>query len=145
MALVSDLRRQVDARMKELESAVEEYEQLKRIAATLPAEETQTARRSSRGRARTRAKGGAAAKSSTTGTRRRAPGGNAEHVMRLVAERPGISVADVAKAMGIGTTYLLPCPAAPGARGPCPERGARLSRRRVTPAPDLAGATVSRR
>jgi DNA invertase Pin-like site-specific DNA recombinase len=113
MTFISDLRKQAESRLKELEPAVREYEQLQRIVETFrtaqePATE-QPARSSTRRRRTAKRSSGdakAPAKRGTRRTPRRSAGGNEERVLELVHERPGISVADVATSMGIGTTYL---------------------------------------
>jgi hypothetical protein len=76
---------------------VEEYERLRKVAALLDAEEGAdgTAGRATPRRAlRTRP--------AARGSREL----RADEAMRLVRDRPGITVAQIAEAMDIGTTYL---------------------------------------
>jgi hypothetical protein len=99
MTLVSDLRRQVEQRIKELEPAVAEYEQLKRIAATFDSAEDGAPA----SRARRRARPAAAAPRARS--RKKAVDRPGE-VLKLVKRRPGVTVPEAASAMGIGPTYL---------------------------------------
>jgi hypothetical protein len=111
MSFVSDLRRQAESRMKELEPAVREYEELRRIVASMQtgseSHAEQPRQRRSRGGARRIAERRSTARKRTTRQDgRRVPGGSAQEVLALVQSRPGISVREVADTMGIGTTYL---------------------------------------
>ncbi len=94
--ILTDVERQVRERLKELEPLVKEAEQLRRVLASF---EDARARPGAR-----------AARPKTTGRRGRpagsATGSRAAEALRLVAERPGITVSELADEMGIGTTYL---------------------------------------
>jgi DNA invertase Pin-like site-specific DNA recombinase len=111
MSFVSDLRRQAESRMKELEPAVREYEQLRRIVGSMQTGSESRAEQPTQPRAKAAARRVAgrrstARKRTTRQDGRRVPGGSAQEVLALVHSRPGISVREVADTMGIGTTYL---------------------------------------
>ena len=95
--ILSDVERQVRDRLKELEPLVAEAEQLRRVLASFEDARAQPAN-SGRARRGPRAKRGRPAGSAT--------GSRAAEALRLVAERPGITVSELAEQMGIGTTYL---------------------------------------
>jgi hypothetical protein len=99
MNLISDVEKQVRARLAELEPLVKEHAELTRVLEMFEAARddvaTQGTRTTSRPRARTPAR---------ATSRRRQP--RAEQALGLVHERPGITVAELADEMGIGTTYL---------------------------------------
>jgi hypothetical protein len=100
--ILSDLERQVRARLKELEPLVEEAAQLKRLLASFEQAQTASPPRATSPRRgaqpKKRARRGRPAGSST--------GSRAAEALRLVGERPGITVAELAESMGIGPTYL---------------------------------------
>jgi hypothetical protein len=94
---LAEKRREIEARMKELRPAVEEYERLQEAAAALAgvgngaARQTRGARSSTRRRGRGRPRG--------SGTR-------AKQALELVRARPGITIRELAEAMGIHANYL---------------------------------------
>lgn len=99
MSVMDSVREQLDARLKELEPLAAEYERLRRVVALIDAapdaDAAATARRATPRRSlRTNV-------TTSSGRSRRS-----EEALRLVGERPGITVAEVAEQMGIGTTYL---------------------------------------
>jgi hypothetical protein len=96
MSLTDSVREQVDARLKELEPLVEEYERLQQVVQVLDGQAGQPsgARATPRRALRTHV------------TTRRGQSRRAEEALKLVAGKPGITVAEAAEAMGIGTTYL---------------------------------------
>jgi septal ring factor EnvC (AmiA/AmiB activator) len=99
--ILSDVERQVRDRLKELEPLVAEAEQLRRVLESFEqarAEPAKAAAPRRKPRARTGARRGRPAGSAT--------GSRAAEALRLVDERPGITVSELADAMGIGTTYL---------------------------------------
>lgn len=96
MSLTDSVREQVDARLKELEPLVEEYERLQRVVEVLDGQAGQpTSGRATPRRAMR-----------TQVTTRRGQSRRAEEALKLVSDKPGITVAEAAEAMGIGTTYL---------------------------------------
>jgi hypothetical protein len=90
--------------MKELEPLVEEYEELRRIAAAI---DTQAASSATDGTARRRAALPAPRRAlRASGPGRGGHGARSDEARKLIAEKPGITVAELAEQMGIGTTYL---------------------------------------
>jgi hypothetical protein len=124
--VLDDVRQQVVRRLEELEPLMAEYRELEQIAERLGVSRTSdevASRRSSRSRTRVpaRAKASPAAdgqapttsrRRSTgrrrTGSRRNtaAPGSRQQDVLRLVNERPGISVPELGKELGVDPTGL---------------------------------------
>jgi hypothetical protein len=98
VSLTHDVRRQVEERLKELQPLVDEYERLRQVADLL-AEPADTGSRKPRARSTPR-------RAMAAPPSRRAKGQRSEDALRLISEQPGITVADAAKALGIGTTYL---------------------------------------
>jgi hypothetical protein len=90
---LAEKRREIEARMKELRPAVEEYERLQQAAAALAGvrngggRTTRPTRRRGRGRPR------------GSGTR-------AKQALELVRARPGITIRELADTMGIHANYL---------------------------------------
>jgi CRP-like cAMP-binding protein len=99
VSVTQDVRKQVEQRLKELEPLVAEYERLQQVAKLLGDEPPAGATRT-RGRSTPRRALSGGAKS------RRAQGQRSDDALKLIRERPGITVADTAEALGIGTTYL---------------------------------------
>lgn len=99
MSVTQDVRKQVEARITELEPLVAEYQRLQQVVELL-GDEPAPSPRSPRGRStprRTLSRGA---------TSRRTQGQRSEDALKLIREQPGITVADTAEALGIGTTYL---------------------------------------
>lgn len=96
MSVAHDVRKQVEQRLKELEPLVAEYERLQQVAELLVDEPT-TKRRDRSTPRRSLSK---------TSSSRRAQGQRSDDALKLIRERPGITVADTAAVLGIGTTYL---------------------------------------
>ena len=94
--LTDDIRSRVHKRIDELEPLVREYEELRRIMAAI-----ETPYQPAAGRARARSR-----RASPTRPGRQRHGARAEQAQQLIAAQPGISVAELANKMGIGTTYL---------------------------------------
>jgi hypothetical protein len=95
---LAEKRREIEARMKELQPAVQEYERLQQAADALAGvggngrgRATRAARSSTRRRGRGRPRG--------TGKR-------AQQALELVRARPGITIRELADAMGIHANYL---------------------------------------
>jgi len=87
---VTGIRAQVEDRLKELEPLVQEYEELRRIAAAIDGDVQASPRRELR----------------PSGPGRPGNSARADEAERLIAGSPGISVAELAETMGIGPTYL---------------------------------------
>jgi hypothetical protein len=113
---LSDLRQRAEARLTELEPLVAEYQQLQAVLAKLgtddlPRRTTAAAKPATRRRASAKAarKRSAPAKRASGGTRRRraaAPGSREGDVVRLVTQRPGISVPEIARELNVDPTGL---------------------------------------
>jgi hypothetical protein len=90
---LDEKRREIDARMKELRPLVEEYNRLEKAAAALAGvgDGGTRAARAPRRRGRGRPRG--------SGTR-------AKQALELVRARPGITISELADAMGIHANYL---------------------------------------
>ena len=94
-----DVRSRVLGRMEELQPLVDEYEELRRIAAAIDteqaaAESTRTGRATPRRALR------------PAGPGREGHSARSEQAKELIGAQPGITVAELADKMGIGTTYL---------------------------------------
>jgi hypothetical protein len=87
---VTDIRAQVEGRLKELEPLVQEYEELRRIAAAIDGDVQASPRRELR----------------PSGPGRPGNSARADEAERLIGASPGMSVAELAETMGIGPTYL---------------------------------------
>jgi hypothetical protein len=96
-ASLNDIERQMRERLTELEPLLEEATVLRRVLEVLDRPSTPDGER--RRRRKSDSRRGRRPRASTTGGRR-------AEALRLVNERPGITVAELAAAMGIGVTYL---------------------------------------
>src|SRR4051812_47241015 len=101
---LSDLRQRAVARLKELEPLVAEYEQLQAVLARLGTEGlgdgTPAAKPARGSRSAAAPRPARKAASRRSGSRRRdaaSPGSREADVVRLVGERPGISVPEIAR------------------------------------------------
>ena len=111
---LEEKRREIQARLKELKPLVDEYQRLDAAEQALAGVNGQGARPAAappRTRTARPARSGAAAGSSTgTGTSRRGrpkgSGKRASQALELVRSRPGITVPELAEAMGIKQNYL---------------------------------------
>jgi hypothetical protein len=98
---LDEKQKEIDARLKELRPLVDEYRRLEKAAAAL-------AGVGSGGRAQRRATGrrsGASGRGRGRG-RPRGSGTRAKEAMDLVRTRPGITISELADAMGIKANYL---------------------------------------
>src|SRR5512133_939312 len=97
---LDEKRKEIDARLRELRPLVEEFNRLEKAAAALAgvggtqAAATATRRRSN-GAGRSRRRG-----------RPRGSGNRAKQALELVRARPGITISELADAMGIKANYL---------------------------------------
>lgn len=94
MTIVDDFEKQLQARVAELQPAVDEYNEMKRLLDAIRGERAPAPTSRPQRKRAPRSHGG------TSGRRRTA------QAEQLVRERPGITVADLAETMGIGTSYL---------------------------------------
>jgi hypothetical protein len=94
---LDEKRREIDARLKELRPLVDEYNRLEKAAAALagvgPTGSKAARPRSANGRRRRRG-------------RPRGSGTRAKEALNLVRTRPGITISEMADAMGIQANYL---------------------------------------
>jgi Winged helix-turn-helix DNA-binding len=123
--LLTDTRSEIAARLAELEPLLEEYKQLQAAAAALkaiPAASsngvTRTQRPAKRARTTTRSASRAtkaspaatatkpARKAKARGGRPKGSGKRAVEALALIQKQPGITIPELAKQMGIATTYL---------------------------------------
>jgi hypothetical protein len=98
---LDEKRKEIDARLKELRPLVDEYQRLEKAAAAL-------AGVGSGGRAQARTairRSGASGRGRGRG-RPRGSGTRAKEAMDLVRTRPGITIGELADAMGIKANYL---------------------------------------
>jgi CRP-like cAMP-binding protein len=107
---LEEKKREIHARLKELRPLVDEYHRLEAAAAALDgvqAAESSSGRASTPAR-RTRGSGGGARQSGASGRRGRPRGSGtrSRQALELVRARPGISIPEMAEAMGIQQNYL---------------------------------------
>jgi hypothetical protein len=95
---LDEKRKEIDARLKELRPLVDEYNRLEKAAAALAGVGEGRARPVTRRRSR-------GASSGRRG-RPRGSGTRAKQALELVRTRPGITIAELADAMGIKANYL---------------------------------------
>jgi ribosomal protein S25 len=97
---LDEKRKEIDARLRELRPLVEEFNRLEKAAAALAGvggtQAVATRRRSN----------GAGAGRSRRRGRPRGSGNRAKQALELVRARPGISISELADAMGIKANYL---------------------------------------
>jgi hypothetical protein len=98
-----DVRSRVEQRMKELEPSVKEYEELRRIAAAI---DTQAAAPANDGQSRRSGRAAPRRALRPSGPGRGGHGARSDEARKLIAEKPGVTVAELAERMEIGTTYL---------------------------------------
>jgi hypothetical protein len=101
---LDEKRKEIDSRLKELRPLVDEYNRLEKAAAALAgvggtANGSATASRRRRSSAPARGKGRGRG-------RPRGSGARAKQALELVKARPGITIAELADAMGIKANYL---------------------------------------
>lgn len=111
---VSDIRKQVELRLKEIERLIEplhsEYEQLKKAASAFESDARERFR-GGRASVASSAKRTAGRSTRATGSPRRrgrprGSGGRAQQALSLVKGNPGITIAEMGKKMGISPNYL---------------------------------------
>jgi hypothetical protein len=95
---LDEKRREIEARLKELRPLVDEYDRLQKAAAALAGVGNGGARQ-------TRGPRGGATKRRGRG-RPRGTGKRAQQALELVRAQPGITIRELAEAMGIHANYL---------------------------------------
>jgi hypothetical protein len=120
MTVLDDLKKleaSIVARYQELQPALTEVEELRRVAERLGVDlnrastraakpATATATTTTRRRGRRSAASSSRRKAKATGPRRPRAGGRREQVLKLVTERPGITVPEIGKALKVDPTGL---------------------------------------
>ena len=105
---LDEKKREIDARLKELRPLVEEFHRLEAAAAALDGVAGGGGRAASAPPRRTRRRAASAA--APSGTRRRGrprgSGTRSKEALELVRKRPGITIPEIAEAMGIQQNYL---------------------------------------
>jgi sugar-specific transcriptional regulator TrmB len=103
---LDEKRREISDRLRELQPLVDEYHRLQAAQSALEGVPAQQAA----ARARPRARGAARAAPRGTGSGRRGrprgSGTRAKEALELVRKRPGITIPEIAQAMGIKQNYL---------------------------------------
>ena len=106
---LDEKRKEIDSRLKELKPLVEEFHRLEKAAAALAGVGTDSGAGSSRRRT-ARSSSNGRRRSSGGGTKRRGrprgSGKRAAEARELVSARPGITIPELADAMGIQANYL---------------------------------------
>jgi hypothetical protein len=93
---LDEKRKEIDSRLRELRPLVDEYQRLEKAAAALQGVGNSAAPARARGRRRGAARRG----------RPRGSGTRSKQALELVRTRPGITIAEMADAMGIKANYL---------------------------------------
>jgi ribosomal protein S25 len=93
---LEEKRKEIDARLRELRPLVDEFNQLEKAAAALAGVGGTRAPRTRRANSGTSRRRG----------RPRGSGNRAKQVLELVRARPGITISELADAMGIKANYL---------------------------------------
>jgi hypothetical protein len=113
MTVLDDLQKleaSIVARYRELQPALAEVEELRRVADRLGVDldrpSAKTAKPAAATRTRTRRAPSAGRKTKVTSPRRPRAGGRREQVLKLVTERPGITVPEIGKALKVDPTGL---------------------------------------
>ena len=106
---LDEKKREIDARLKELRPLVEEFHRLEAAAAAVDGVAGGSGRAATTTPAR-RARRRAASAAPTSGPRRRGrprgSGTRSKQALELVRTRPGITIPEIAEAMGIQQNYL---------------------------------------
>ena len=98
---LEDKRREFEARLEELRPLVEEYERLEAAASALQGVQSGAAPRRGTPRTRQDGDGGGAGRG-----RPRGSGNRANEALELVKQRPGVTIPELAEAMGMQQNYL---------------------------------------
>ena len=101
---LDEKRREISERLRELKPLVDEYHRLEAAQAALEGVNPRPSTR--RAPARSRSAGGAARPGGARRGRPRGSGTRSKEAMELVRTRPGITIPEMAEAMGIKQNYL---------------------------------------
>ncbi len=102
---LDEKRKEIDSRLRELRPLVDEYNRLEKAAAAL-AGVGGTSGNGSTATARRRRRGSAVPASKGRRGRPRGSGARSKQALELVRAKPGITIAELADAMGIKANYL---------------------------------------
>jgi CRP-like cAMP-binding protein len=107
---LEEKKREISARLKELRPLVDEYHRLEAAAAALDGVDSTATTGRAATTPRRRGSGGGARQSAGSGSGRRGrprgSGTRSKQALELVRTRPGISIPEMAEAMGIQQNYL---------------------------------------
>ena len=105
---LDEKRKEIDSRLKELKPLVDEYNRLEKAAAALDGVGSGSGTGSARRRTTRSSSNGRRRSAGGTGRRGRPRGSGkrAAEARKLVGERPGITIPELADAMGIQANYL---------------------------------------
>jgi CRP-like cAMP-binding protein len=103
---LDEKKREIDARLKELRPLVEEYHRLEAAAAALDGVASTGRPTAPARRGRRRASSSTPASGPRRRGRPRGSGTRSKEALELVCGRPGITIPEIAEAMGIQQNYL---------------------------------------
>ena len=103
---LEEKKREIDARMKELRPLVDEYHRLEAAAAALQGVPSGGDGRSAPARRTRRRSSSSAGAGTARRGRPRGSGTRAKQALELVQSRPGITIPEIAQAIGIQQNYL---------------------------------------
>jgi sugar-specific transcriptional regulator TrmB len=103
---LDEKRKEIDSRLRELRPLVDEYNRLEKAAAALAGVGGTAANGSTAATPRRRRSSGSAGKGKGRRGRPRGSGARAKQALELVRAKPGITIAELADAMGIKANYL---------------------------------------
>ena len=102
---LQEKKNEINARLKELKPLVEEYQRLEAAAAALNGVET-SGRAGAPARSRSPRKGSGSGGGDGRRGRPKGSGTRAKEALELVRSRPGVTIPEIAEAMGIKQNYL---------------------------------------
>ena len=103
---LDEKRKEIDSRLQELRPLVDEYNRLEKAAAALAGVGSTSNGSSSSARTRRRRGSASPARKGRGRGRPRGSGARSKQALELVRARPGITIAELADAMGIKANYL---------------------------------------
>ena len=103
---LQEKKNEINARLKELKPLVEEYQRLEAAAAALNGVEAPGRAAASSARSRSPRKGSGSGGGDGRRGRPKGSGTRAKEALDLVRSRPGVTIPEIAEAMGIKQNYL---------------------------------------
>jgi sugar-specific transcriptional regulator TrmB len=103
---LQEKKNEINARLKELKPLVEEYQRLEAAAAALNGVEAPGRAAASSARSRSPRKGSGSGGGDGRRGRPKGSGTRAKEALELVRSRPGVTIPEIAEAMGIKQNYL---------------------------------------